>query len=168
MSWSKHIFLSALLLSLAGCGFHPLYAERDLKANEPLLAAIKVTPISERVGQQLEFALREELNPTGLQVPSLYTLTITLIVASVDTGIQRDASATRGNTTVYATFTLTEIKTNKQLYASRTQSTSAYNILFDPYAAQVATDDSLTRAVRELSGEIGTRLALFLRQQRAG
>ena len=60
---------------------------------------------------------------------------------------------------------LTDFKTGKSVYTSRTQSTSSFNILQDAYAAQVAEEDARTRTVRDLTAEIRTRLALFVRQQ---
>ena len=49
---------------LSGCGWTPLYAESRGPASEEL-RAIRVDPIPERIGQRLEIALRNSLNPTG-------------------------------------------------------------------------------------------------------
>jgi hypothetical protein len=62
-------------------------------------------------------------------------------------------------------MTLTDYKSGKSVYTAHTQSTSAFNILQDAYAAQVAEEDARTRTVRDLTVEIRTRLALFVRQQ---
>jgi LPS-assembly lipoprotein len=165
MSWSRRALLSLLLLPLGGCGFHPLYGEETLAADEPALAAIVVLPIIDRIGQQLEWSLREALNPRGISVEPRYRLTTLLTQTRVDLGIQRDASSTRGRVDVYVTMTLTDYKSGKPVYSARTQSTSAFNILQDAYAAQVAEEDARTRTVRDLTVEIRTRLALFVRQQ---
>jgi LPS-assembly lipoprotein len=164
MSWSRRAVLSLALLPLGACGFHPLYSEETLAADEPALAAIVVVPIADRIGQQLELSLREALNPRGISVEPRYRLTALLTETRVDLGIQRDASSTRGRVDVYVTLTLTEYKSGKSVYNARTQSTSAFNILQDAYAAQVAEEDARTRTVRDLSVEIRTRLALFMRQ----
>jgi LPS-assembly lipoprotein len=164
MSWSRRALLSLLLLG--GCGFHPLYSEKAMEADEPALAAIVVLPIPDRIGQQLELSLREALNPRGLSVEPRYRLTTLLTQTRVDLGIQRDASSTRGRVDVYVTLTLSDYKSGKSVYTARTQSTSAFNVLQDAYAAQVAESDAGTRTVRDLTIEIRTRLALFLRQQK--
>jgi LPS-assembly lipoprotein len=158
---------TAAALALGACGFHPLYGEATRQREEPELAAIVVLPIADRYGQQLELALREALNPEGLAVKPRYQLKISLVSSRNDLGIQRDASSTRGRVDVYATLALLDFTTGKQIYLSRAQSTSAFNILQDAYAAQVAEDDARTRTVRDLSAEIRTRLALFLRDQPA-
>lgn len=164
MWWSRRT-LPLLLLALAACGFHPLYSERTQEIDEPALAAIVVQPIPDRIGQQLALSLREALNPRGLSVEPRYTLTAALTQTRVDLGIQRDATSTRGRVDVYVTVTLSDNRTGKPLYTARAQSTSAFNILEDAYAAQVAESDARTRTVRDLTTEIRTRLALFLREQ---
>ena len=157
-----------LLLPLGGCGFRPLYAEREETREDPALAAIKVLPIKDRIGQMLEMALRESFNPRGIAVDTRYTLSVVLSVSRFDLGIQRDATATRGRVDVYATIELKEAQGGKGVYNSRAQSTSSFNILDDAYAAQVAEDDARARTVRDLADEIRTRMALFLRSRRAG
>src|SRR5689334_3890632 len=162
------ILCIALTLSpLAACGFHPLYAESRRVADEPALAAIKVMPIAERMGQQLELSLREQFNPRGLSVEQRYRLSVTLAVARADLGIQRDATATRGQVNVTASIVLADAKTSKVLYRGAAHSLSAFNVVNDAFAAQVAQDDSDSRAVRDLADEIRTRIAIFL-QEHAG
>jgi LPS-assembly lipoprotein len=158
----------AVALLLGGCGFHPLYGEGARQADEPLLAAIKVAPIPNRMGQQLEFALREELNPRGIETATRYRLDVILTISNVDLGIQSDATATTGRVDVFAVFNLIDIKSNKPIYSSRARTTASYNITNDAFAAQIAFDDAHTRNVRELTEEISTRLTLFLRQRHAG
>jgi LPS-assembly lipoprotein len=165
MSWSRRALLLAPL-ALGACGFHPLYGEAPTGPEEPQLASIRVLPIAERMGQELALALRESFNPHGESATQTYLLSTALTQSRVDLGIQRDATSTRGRVDAYATITLTEIKTNKVVYTGRVQSTSAFNILQDGYAAQVAEDDARERMVRDLAVEIHTRLALVLRAQK--
>jgi LPS-assembly lipoprotein len=156
------------LLLLGGCGFHPLYAESEQAVDEPTLATIKVSPIKDRIGQMLEFSLRESFNPRGIVVEPRYVLSVALVVTRADLGIQRDATSTRGRIDVRAVIQLATAKDGKPVYTSITQSTSAFNILQDGYAAEVAEDDARARTVRDLSEEIRTRVALFLRRQQTG
>lgn len=155
------------LALLAGCGFHPLNREREMATAEPDLAAIHVLPIKDRIGQMLELSLREALNPAGAAIEPRYQLSVYLTVTHIDLGIQRDASSTRARVDVSAHFQLIDSKNSKRLYTSTTQSTSAFNILDDAYAAQVAEEDARARTVRDITDEIVVRLALFLRHQRA-
>jgi LPS-assembly lipoprotein len=162
MSWSRRDLAGLLLLPLAACGFHPMYGREEQVVDEPELAAISVAPIIDRMGQQLELSLREALNPEGLAVKQRYKLFVTLTAARTDLGIQRDATSTRGRISAYVNLQLFDIAANKSIYNSRTQSIADFNILEDAYAAQVAEDDARTRAVRDLTAEIRTRLTLFV------
>lgn len=173
MSWSnaapgasRRAFAALLVLALAGCGFHPLYSEREEAIDEPALAAIKVLPIKDRIGQMLEFALRESFNPRGVSVATRYRLAITLRVSRYDLGLQRDASSSRARVDVTAIFVLADANSGESIYRGSTATTSAFNITDDAYAAQVAEEDARARTVRDLSDEIRTRLSLFLRRQR--
>jgi len=171
MSWSRRAALALLLLPIAGCGFHPMYGEAEQAVLEPGLAEISVAPIADRLGQQLELSLREALNPEGLAIKPRFRLLVSLIASRVDLGIQRDATSTRGRVDVYANLILLDLETQKRIFTSRAQSTAAFNILTDAYAAQVAEDDARTRTVRDLTAEIRAQLGIFvheLNQKRAG
>ena len=168
MWWFRRVLLLLLLLPLAACGFRPLYAERAQELDEPSLAAVKVLPIKDRIGQLLELSLRESFNPRGVAVEPRYTLTVALTTTRVDLGLQRDATSTRARVDVYANFILADASSGKAVCNGRSQSTSAFNVLDDAYSAQVSEDDARARTVRDLSDDIRTRLALFLQHQRAG
>ncbi len=163
--WPRRSLLALALLPLAACGFHPMYSEAVQRQVNPQLASIIVSPIPDRYGQQLELALREALNPEGLTVKPLYRLDVAVQVQRIDLGIQRDATSTRGRINANGTLTLVDVKTNRQIYTSRMQSNSAFDILEDGYATTVAEDDARTRTVRDLTDQISLRLGLFLRNR---
>lgn len=176
MSWSeenrpapaagRRALLALLLLPLAGCGFHPLYAEQSTLGFDPTLAAIKVEPIRDRIGQILEMQLREELNPRGVDVPQFYTLSVALTVVRADLGIQTDATSVRSQISAQANYTLVEISHNNAVYSDTITAVTAFNVPSDAYAATVEENTARTRAVQDLGREIAIRLALFARQQR--
>src|SRR5271169_6490640 len=56
---------AAVVQMLSGCGWAPLYGDTETGPGSEELRAIKVAPISERIGQRLEIALLNSLNPTG-------------------------------------------------------------------------------------------------------
>jgi LPS-assembly lipoprotein len=156
------------LLLLGGCGFHPLYAESEQAIDEPALATVKVMPIKDRIGQMLELSLRSSFNPRGIVVEPRYRLNVALVVTRADLGIQRDATSTRGRVDVQASIQLLNTKDSTPAYTSHTASTAEFNILNDAYAAEVAEEDARARTVRDLTEEIRTRIALFLRRQQTG
>ncbi len=168
MPSTRRVFLLLLLMPLGGCGFHPLYAKSERAQQASELASIKVAPIANRLGQLLEFSLRENFNPQNVPVAQRYTLNVTLTIQQNDLGILRDATATFGEVIVNAEFSLMESKTGQRVFTGRTSVTGSFNIPNDAFAAQVATDDARERTVGELTNQISTRLIFFLRQSRAG
>lgn len=149
----------------AGCGWTPLYADRATAPASVDLRAIKVDPITERIGQRLEMALRTSLNPSGIPTPPRYELKTTLAVSRSDLGIQSQGIATRGQVDVAATYVLIDIATKKSLLTNTLHVSDSFDILANGYATVVTEDDARTRTVEELRGEIVARLTMFMQRR---
>lgn len=166
----RALFLAPLALALvgalAGCGFHPLYSTRGTRDWDPDLAAINVQQINDRAGQILALALRENLNPGGLAVAKRWNLATGVRVTRTDLGIQRNATATTSEITVYATFNISESESGKVVYSSSSNAVGDFDQVNDAYATQVAADGARDRALREVADEMTLRLAIFVRDQR--
>jgi LPS-assembly lipoprotein len=147
---------------LAGCGWEPLYANRETAPASADLRAIRVSPIPERVGQRLEMALRSTLNPSGEPAQQHYMLYITLSTSLANLGIQSQGLGTRGEVQVFATYRLVDIASGKQLQVSTVHAADSFDIQANGYSTIVAQDDAYTRCVVELNNEIVARLTLFM------
>ena len=152
---------------LAGCGFHPLYAPRGPSDWDPDLAAINVLRITDRPGQILALALRENLNPSGVSVAKRWDLQTGIRVTRADLGIQRNATATTSEVTVSAIFSVVDSNTGKIVYTSTSSAVGDFDQVPDAYATQVAADAARDRALREVADDMTFRLAIFVRDQRA-
>src|SRR6266478_2954314 len=135
-------------LMLLGCGWEPLYGDIETEPVSAELRAIKVDPISERIGQRLAIALRNSLNPTGEPTTPRYQLSTTLTTYLSNLGIQSQGLATLGQLDAYATYKLVELNPNQ-------------------YSTIVGEDDARNRCVSELDQEIVTRLIFFLQRRAA-
>ncbi|HXQ53547.1 MAG TPA: LPS assembly lipoprotein LptE [Stellaceae bacterium] len=155
------------LLALAGCGFHPLYAERTPQGYDPALAAIAVRPVADRIGQILVLSLREQLNPNGANETPRYVLTVILTVTRSDLGIRRDNTSSRGELALNASLRLTPTGGEKVLFEDSLHTVTAFNLPDDAYAATVAEQSAREAAASDLGREIGVRLAVYMRGQRA-
>lgn len=153
-------------LLLAGCGWTPLYADRQTTPADAELAAIKVGPIAERIGQRLELGLRESLDPSG-EVKKRYLLQTTLQTVRADLGVQSQGLGTRGKLDVTATFKLSDITSGAVLLTNTVHVADSFDIGANEYVTVVAEDDARVRSVEELRRDIVTRLTLFM-QRRAG
>ena len=154
-----------LLLALTACGWTPLYADRETGPADTDLRAIKVAPIAERLGQRLELALRNSLNPEGAPTPDRYILRTTLITSRSDLGVQSTGIGTRGKLDVTATYALADLKTGSQLLLNTSHVAESFDIVANEYASLVAEDDARTRAAEELRRDMLTHLTLFFQRR---
>jgi len=163
--WALGIGLGLGLSMLGGCGWTPLYADRETGPADEELRAIRVASIPERVGQKLALALRESLNPTGVPTPQRYLLRTALQTVRVDLGVQTQGLGTRGRFDSYANFYLDDSKTGAQLFSGSLHVSESFDILANEYSNVVAEDDARTRAVEELRRDIVSRLTVFLHRR---
>jgi LPS-assembly lipoprotein len=155
-------------MAAAGCGWEPLYANRESGPVDAELRAIKVDPILDRTGQRLELALRRSFNPRGEPVPVRYVLHTTLVIGRQDLGIQSEGLGTLGRVDVSATFTLADAKTGAQLLANSIHTADSFDIVANEYSTVVAEEDARNRAVEELRRDMVDKLTLFLQRRAVG
>jgi len=170
MSWSRRGIVRLLAgaaaavpaLGLAGCGFQPLYGQRTNDEGVSAdLAAVRVEPLRDRVGQQMHNFLRDRLNPGGQPVSPSYRLQVRLTERLTELGVRRDETATRANLRMDADFALLPYGGDSALLTGKSSSTTSYDILRNPFATTISEDDARERALREVADDIQTRLALY-------
>ena len=156
-----------LPLALSGCGWTPLYGEPTSGPASEELRAVYVEPILERIGQRLQIALRNSLNPTGEPTPVRYRLRTTLVTGLSNLGIELQGLASLGKLDVYATYSLIDSKSQKLLLINTVHVANSFNLNPNQYSTVVGEDDVAVRSVAELNQEIATRLALFMERRLA-
>lgn len=156
-----------LVLSIASCGFRPLYGGKSGGAVESQLARVKIGTISNRVGQQVHNYLLDGINRKGRPADPLYLLSVNLTLTNVRLGIERDQTATRAKLVVVADVVLQEIETESVLLKRNIRSTNSYNIVQSTVITRSAELDAIDRAAREVSNEIQLMLSLYFRRLNA-
>ena len=160
------ISLAATVVQLlSSCGWTPLYADIKTEATNEELRAIKVDPISERIGQRLAIALRNSLNPTGEPTPTRYRLSTVLVVVLGNLGIQSQGLATLGQLDATATFRLIDLQTGGILLTNTVHVANSFDLNPNQYSTIVGEDDAGVRSVAELDQEIVSRLTLFMQRR---
>lgn len=152
---------------LTGCGWEPLYADRAAGPADAALAAIKVAPIPERVGQVLALRLRQWLNPAGEPVASRYLLRTLLQTTRLDLGTLLVGSATRARLEAYANFTLIDIASGAALFTGTSRAADSFDIGTNYYSNVVADQDARERVVEEIGRDMVTQLTTFLQRRAA-
>ena len=155
----------ALLLALDACGWTPLYADIETGPADEELRAVRVSPITERIGQRLELELRNSLNPEGIPTPQKYTLATTLQTVRSDLGVQSTGIGTRGKLDLNASYALIDTKSGARLFQNSAHVAESFDIVANEYASIVAEEDARNRAVEQLRRDMLTRLTLFLQRR---
>ena len=157
--------IGVALTALLGCGWEPLYADPQTGPASEELRAIKVNPIPERIGQRLEIALRNSLNPSGEPTPPRYVLNTSLISVLGNLGIQSEGLATLGQIDTFATFMLVDLQNNATLLTNTVHVANSFDLNPNQYSTIVGEDDARVRSVKELDQEIVARLTMFMQRR---
>jgi LPS-assembly lipoprotein len=160
--------IAAAMALLTGCGFAPLHGQQQAGADATAaLRQIAVPPIPERLGQLLRIELTNQLTPNGQPRSPAYILNVGVTERKQDLAVRKDATATRANLIITASFKLKEAQADKILLSGAVRSVNSYNILDADFATLSAESDARRRASRELATEIRSRLGVFLSQRTA-
>jgi len=154
-------------VALTGCGWAPLYADPQTGPASEELRAVQVDPILERIGQRLEIALRNSLNPSGEPTPARYRLRTTLSTSLSNLGIQSQGLATLGKLDIFATYFLIDMQSGNNLLVNTLHVANTFDLNPNQYSTTVGEDDTAVRSVAELDQEITTRLTLFFQRRLA-
>ena len=156
-----------LAAPLAGCGWERLYADPQTGPASAELREIRVAPIPERIGQRLEIALRDALNPTSAPAPHRYTLSTALSYSLSSLGLQSQGTATLGQIDVHSTSNLRDDRTGQNLLTISLHEQNSFELNPNQYSTVVAEDAAGVRTVIELTREIMLRLNLFMQRRMA-
>ena len=166
----RRFLVAAILVApfaLTSCGWAPLYADTETGPASEELRAINVDPMPERIGQRLEIALRNSLNPSGEPAPARYRLRSVLATNLTNLGIQSQGLATLGKLDVVVTYYLTDIQSGSDLLVNTVHVVNTFDLNPNQYSTIVGEDDAAVRGVAELDQEIVTRLTLFFQRRLA-
>jgi LPS-assembly lipoprotein len=157
------LLISALSLFalLGGCGFHPMYA----KGLAPQLASIYVEPVAERDGYELRNSLIDLLGSDGTPGGKAYRLTVTLTQTSQGVALQNNATITRYNDRLVASYVLTDAKGVTLTQGSQT-GLSSYNVAASPYSTLAAQQDADMRAAQDMAERIRLDLGAWFRRRK--
>jgi len=157
----RPLAIAALCLTLMGCGFRPLYGSAQLS---PQMASIYVEPIPESTGYELRNHLIDLLRSDGDPAGKAYHLKVTLSDTNQAVTLQNDATITRYNDTLKASYVLTDAK-DTPIAQGDLSGLSSYNVANSPYSTVVAQKDSDLRAADDLAERIQLDLGVFFHRQ---
>jgi LPS-assembly lipoprotein len=167
---SRRAVLGSGLLTLSGCGFHPVYGPSGATAGaQDELAAIFVGLMPSRIGQLLRLALVDRFERGGVGVAQRYDLTVTFTMLSEALSIQVGNTSSRIRLTSTANWILTAQDTLRQtLKSGSARQVDGYNIFNNqPFAGDMEGDAVQRRMVEALADDIALQLAVYFNQRSA-
>jgi LPS-assembly lipoprotein len=155
-------------LSLAACGFQPLYGNGGGVIG-PTLQNVYVEPISDRVGYELRNSLLDLFNGTGQADNAQYRLKLSLTETEEAVILQTNTAITRYNYTLSAHYELIPHASTQAVKTGDITSLTAYNVAAAPflYSTVTAQRDAKNRAANDIAERLRTQIAVYLRTSAA-
>jgi LPS-assembly lipoprotein len=154
--------LAAAALSLAGCGFRPLYAVGTTPDGmSSYFGQVHVDPIPGRQGVHLRNQLLDAMTPDGTPTNAAYNLNVQLSDTKEGLAIQENTQITRYNYTLTAKYELRDAVSNEVLDKGTARAIAAYNVVDSQFGTQAAERDAQERAAREVGEDIRLRIGLY-------
>ena len=158
------------LLSLAACGFSPLYARPTAAQNHTgTLDSVTIDGIPDRSGQYLRNALMDRFYSQGRPVDARYELTINPIKEThIDLDLTKDATVTRQQISLSAHMTLKDLKAGGTVFERDLTATNSFNVLLDQYDTKVSEQYVRENALDDMARQIEAQLALYFKRTDQG
>ena len=150
--------LALAAVSLAGCGFTPLYATPGVS---PGLAAIDVVAPQGRVGFLVREDLDDALGHDKTATPS-WRLDMAVTQTRDPRGLTITDVAERYVLGVRVKYALTDLSTGKVAHSGEVASHVSYDAADAPYAGIAARQDSQERAASDAARQIQLDLAAWM------
>ena len=154
MSYRKFTLLTLLVIFLNACGFKPLYNYESLDG------FIVNTPENKTENSMIIYeGLRRSLNVSTTK--KNYIIDFYVNEQSEDIDIREDEKVLRKNLAISVVFTIKEKNSEKEIFSGESLISSAYNRVAEPYSNYISEQDTRSRILTSVVGDIKRQLALF-------
>lgn len=161
--FSVRMLLLAMALSLAACGFQPLYARHGAEhgAHGRFLSSVAIAPVEGRAGQILTARLEDMLGATGDRASLPYELRVKLVKKQQPVAIEKDRQIARYNDVFEGKYLLIERASGKTVDDGLLRSIGSYNVVDSDFATYEAEKDAFERAASEMAEALRLRLVAY-------
>ena len=147
-----------LLLLLAACGLHPLYAGGSGSPVAGLLRSVEVAPIAGQQGWLVRTKLVDRL---GEAVAPRYRLDVTLDDNITSYGLRADRAATQERRTLRARYQLVDVTNGTVVLDETAGSDASIDVVSSDYATVAAEQSALENLSGIVADQIVGRLAIY-------
>lgn len=165
----KHALLTILLLTLAACGFRPIYGVNKYTATgvEDTLAQIYIGGIPDREGLFLRNELIDRFYRDGRPTNTAYTLSFEpLSESKTSLDLTKDAYSTRGQLNISTTLRLNEKATGEIVLERPIRSIASYNVLNSEFTNRVSEQNARENILRDLARQAEQHVILYLKRKK--
>ncbi|HEX6859451.1 MAG TPA: LPS assembly lipoprotein LptE [Caulobacteraceae bacterium] len=145
----------AVALTLAGCGFTPMYARPGLASG---LSSIEVVAPRGRVGELLREELEDALGRNVGERPA-YRLELAYAQTRIGRGLREDNTVSRYEVELPVDYRLVDASTGGLVHAGHVDAEVTYDSVDAPYASIAAQQDAESRAAADAARRIHLQLA---------
>ena len=154
----RRLALLPLLLLLAACGLHPLYAGGSGSPVAGLLRSVEVAPIAGQQGWLVRTKLVDRL---GEAVAPRYRLDVTLDDNITSYGLRADRAATQERRTLRARYQLVDVTNGTVVLDETAGSDASIDVVSSDYATVAAEQSALENLSGIVADQIVGRLAIY-------
>ena len=159
----KAIYCLVVLLSLAGCGYRPLYSSgSDGRGVVDSLSSIAIQEPGSRAGQLVRNSLLSSMRPAGTAQQNLYKLVLKPEVVQSTLVEQTLPGIKRMRLRLTVSYQLIEVSSASEVNSGKTFSAVSYDVIREPVADLQAESNATSRAAQEVAADIHTRLAAYM------
>lgn len=164
------ILLSALmLLTLAACGFAPMYGSGGAGSSGISTTAgldqIDIALIPDQSGVYLRNILIDQFYQNGYPSSPRYRLRVSAIDEKIqDLDITVDSESTRRQIDLSTSLTLTDTQTGETVLSRSVSALTSYNVLGSQFTTRVSEADAREAALEDLARQIEAQVALYLKR----
>ncbi|MDX1950181.1 MAG: hypothetical protein SFT90_06760 [Rickettsiales bacterium] len=164
----KHFLTLLLLLTLASCGFEPLYENKNRGENSKSKCSnFKVKdPAISLPGKRMQYAIQDKLNQACINIDQSYFVDLNAVISEQAVAIQIDRQVTRFNVVLDGNYSLKNNETGKVLFDGRTRSVGGYDAVASEYGRYALKQDAKNKLAEEMAQDIAFKILYFLKSDK--
>ncbi len=163
----KKFFTFLLVISLASCGFEPLYANKNKSKNgSGKCSNFKVgDPKISLPGKRMQYLIQDKLNQACMNSDKNYLVDINSTLSEEAISIQIDRQVTRFNVILDSDYTLRDLDENKTLLTGKTKSVGGYDAVLSEYGRYALRQDAKNKLAEEMAQDISFKILYYLKNK---
>ncbi len=164
----KFLLAASLLLSLAACGFAPMYGSGVGSSGVSAtlgLDHVEIAVIPDQSGVFVRNILTDHFYQNGYPTAPTHRLVVeNLDESEYNLDITPDSEETRRQIRIRAAMTLHDNATGKPVLRRDLIATTSYNVLGSQFTTRVSENDAREAALADLARQIETQTALYFKR----